>query len=341
MTHAVQGSVVFLGVDLKRFFSLWYQSITEALNRPAFSWLGIQEPVTVSFANKPDACFLAYQPNKKIVKTSYQAIVLPDDGVLYNEIKMPVMDDDDLRSALALQMTSISPFPQDDLAWGYLKIASDKERVSIQLALTSRRLVAQQIELVGAKITRQQVEVWASSPTQMIVIQGYGEDARFRKQGRNLAQAGLALFFGVGVLIGLAAIPTIIRHHQLEQATALQSQLRVQIQPAMEKRDRLMYLQELLETLNMQRIGQPSPLEALDRVTSAFPDDAWLERFELQGQTLQLAGRSSNATALIKTLSSASGLENVKSIAPITRDATSNTDRFVIEANAPAREPTP
>ena len=68
----------------------------------------------------------------------------------------------------------------------------------------------------------------------------------------------------------------------------------------------------------------------LEEVAQRLPDSTWLDRFELRGETLQVAGSSDAASSLIEVLEGSAILSGARFVSPVTQDLRSGRERFHI-----------
>lgn len=140
----------------------------------------------------------------------FNALELPDALYLRRTLVLPRLTDEELASAVALDVASASPFPAGDLVWAHGVRFDDAEKAHANIVLASRRQIDTWL-IEGGHAARPgpTPELWAvaglSSP---IVVPGHGEAARATQAARgrrlNLALIGLA-----ALLIGaLAVTPT-------------------------------------------------------------------------------------------------------------------------------------
>jgi general secretion pathway protein L len=98
----------------------------------------------------------------------------------------------------------------------------------------------------------------------------------------------------------------------------------------MAQREALVRGREDLANLREVMADHIDPLVAIDMLTQLIPDDTWLQRVQVQGNRFTLSGQTPNAAALMNTLSSKSGLSEVRAPSPATR-VSGSRESFVVE----------
>lgn len=332
----------FFGIDLRALWLATRQAWRQLPQKPFLAWLTPPVPVRLLQADGDESLWLGaqLQPHadtaSRLAKTPFIAVELPQDIVLQRTLTLPPMGEADTASAVQLELRSISPFPEADLAWGYALRTEPSGARRIQAALTSRKQVAKYLETQKDRLPPDvQPEVWVRSQGQMpvvpIVIQGYDEQRRkaYAARQRNIAYGLLLLAIALAGAIAIA--PTAqLRLRAIEAGYAYEA-LYLRSQPLMAKREALVQTAEQLKSLAELLAGRIEPLYILNKLTQVLPDDTYLQSFRLQGAKVTIGGVTSNATQLMQTLSTQEGLRDVKAPSPATRLPGSPKESFIIE----------
>ena len=69
----------------------------------------------------------------------------------------------------------------------------------------------------------------------------------------------------------------------------------------------------------------------VDRLSAALPDDAWLDRIEVNGREIRITGLTGNANELLAQLGRQPGLADARATGANVRDNTLNKERFTFE----------
>lgn len=109
------------------------------------------------------------------------------------------------------------------------------------------------------------------------------------------------------------------------------NQLEIQWKPIEELQTRISKFQEDQKTLSeFNREGYPL-LELLTFLTQITPDDTWLNYVSLRKGQLILRGESKSAIKYLSELSKVDGLTDVKFASPVTRNPSSDQERFNVQ----------
>lgn len=336
---ALTADTRLFGLDLGALATEWRQAWAHALRSPWLSWLTPEAVVALRQADGERSLWwngarLDGPVPKAPVR--FQAVELPESLLLTRTLTLPaVMARADLASALALQAQALSPFPADDLVWGWRLRAGHASTRQADLVLASRRQIAGHLQgHAAAQSTGPAPEVWALLPAAgaPLVLPGYGEGARraWAVRGRWLRGALLAL--ALALLAAIALTPTLqLRARAIEAVRAYDEVARAT--PALvQQREQLLRTADKLGTLSGQLAARIEPLRVLDRLTAALPDDAALQGLSLKGNKVTITGLANNSSALMQVLGQLSGVRDVRAPGAATRTGGANSrENFVIE----------
>lgn len=326
------------GLDLRALAVEWRQAWADALRSPWLSWLTPEAVVALRQADGVrslwwDGARLGEGVRKEEVR--FQAVELPESVLLTRTLALPaMMAQADMAGAVALQAQALSPFPTDDLVWGWRLRADGTPARQADLVLASRRQIAGYLQIHPAPQDGGPApEVWALLPTGApMVLAGYGEGARraWAVRGRWLRCALLAL--ALALLAAIALTPTLqLRQRAIEAVHAYDEVARAT--PALvQQREHLLHTVDKLGALSGQLAARIEPLRVLDRLTEALPDDAALQGFALKGAKATITGLANNSAALMQVLGQVPGVRDVRAPGAATRTGgATSKENFVIE----------
>lgn len=307
------------GLDLGRGWRMVRQGWSDALGWPLFRWFHPVVPVRVQLPDgstqwRAGASARASSPAKE---NSIQAVLLPDDLVLFRDLVFPDLVLSDLQQAVALQAREHSPFVADDLAWGWRASEREDGCQDVRLALCSRAHVEKYLLSLDQTAAGSQ-EIWADLSLP-IVIAGFGEARRERACARQRVGMVFSVALLVLMLLSLAAMPFLLKRAQVFDAQARHVLLVNETAQVVADREALLKATARVNAVKAQLQGQvdlPAVLEALTRI---FPDTAFLNRFEVSGDRVRIGGFADNAAALVETLGAQAGFRDVRTPSAISR----------------------
>lgn len=269
-------------------------------------------------------------------KPATSVLLLGEDAVLIRQLSFPKMPVQSLESALALEVQASSPFNEGETVWAYRqtreKTGVISTRQSVTLVLTSRSLV--RAAQVQADINDMaQVEVWAQVPAEApILMRGFGEQARLRKESRQNWWLALGGFVVAGLLAVLAISPTLQLRAKALDAHAQLLILAGRTQEQTVQRQQLMEIAAQLEAFENAHAQQVNPILVLKRLTESLPDGVAIQSLQLKGHSLTLQGVADDASVAVQRLGAEPGFHEVRFPSAVTRIPNVAKENFVLSA---------
>lgn len=327
------------GFDLTRIKSEVSLAWRGMLNWSVLSWLWPTQAVRLFLPDGRSivcrglsALPVGSQSPQLTTSTKFTAVLLPEDMALRKTWTPPSLTDAETDAARGLLAQSVSPFPPGDLVWTVAEGVGGKSDLTEQIVLSSKALIAKHIEQAQttAKIVRP--EVWVANPKagSYVLMNGYGEPLRQRRE--SVGKWINALLLGLVLVIAgaIALTPTAqlyLRYLEAEQAmTGLQKKAA----PMLQQRERLVQTADRLSELAKLTGAPVPPLQTLELITKALPDDTSLLGLQIQGDKVSISGQTGNAAALMKQLGSSTGMRDVTAPAPATKPLGATRETFGI-----------
>jgi general secretion pathway protein L len=279
-------------------------------------------------------------------------LCLEHGDALVRRVAMPAATEENLRQVLGFEMDRLTPFRAEDVYFDYRVVSRDAAsgQLSVQVALARRELVdrrVQRLRELGANVQGVAVRDAAGHTVQAIDLlpseqRGEGETARERFLQRAIGGAVLVLF-ALALLIPL--------WQKRETIIALQPVLARAQQEAASTNAVADRLQRRVEDYNFmvgRKLATYPALAYVEEVSRLLPDTTWLQQMQIRstGKTrdVEITGETTSSSKLIEILSQSALLRNPVPRGTMTRGSTPNSERFMIQAEAPPRalpEPRP
>ena len=249
--------------------------------------------------------------------------------VVQTRLSVPAGAADVLEPIVRNQIERLAPWPADKALFAYAVAASDTASATLDVQLTVagrsqiERLVA---ELGDAGFAPGVVDVGtdtAADPKLNLLA------ARADAGGSS----GRLLLASVGVLCAGAVVAGIVVAVMLLQERRELGLLNARLQALQAKAAAELPSQASLRRqawLAAQKGAQPSMAIALEALSRALPDDAWLNRLEVEQGVARLAGHALNAAALIGQIEASGHFADVKFAAPTTLGEEDKRESFTI-----------
>ncbi|SFD43078.1 PilN domain-containing protein [Paracidovorax konjaci] len=325
----------FLGVDLRALWREIRQPWLRMHDWPALAWLTPAASVRVLHPDGQQTFWLGDERQGGLAgvgKPPFVAVELPEELVLRRSLALPAMAAVDVANASALEARAISPFVNDDLAWGHRAHWLSSGNVRSDVVLASRRQIAQYLATRLDGLGDIEPEVWVlNGEGQPVVLEGYGESLRYAHALR-WRRAGYALLVLIGLLsLAVMITPSLqLRFRALEAAQSY-ADVAKRTAPVVRQRELLMQSAEKLTLLSELVATRIEPLKVLEKLTQLLPDDTALQSFRLQGSKVTIAGMTSNSSALMQLLGNEAGFKEVRAPSAATRMGNTGKEAFSIE----------
>lgn len=329
-----------------RLFGLDLRTVVQDLRRPwqnmhrwpLLSWLAPAVTVRLLRTDEAESFWRIDDSPRQIPASSargvkFVAVELPEDRVLRRTLRLPAFSDAEIESAVSLEVRSISPFPPEDLVWGYRARPAAPGLLEIEAALASRKQVDAQLRAVAQRVEGiDSPEVWALSASQPpIVISGFGEGKR-AQHVRMWHRVGYSLLLlAFGFLVAIAATPTAQLRMRATEAVSAFTTLQQRAEPLLKQREALVKASDQLGALGELVAERVDPLAVMDLLTQALPDDTSLLNLQVQGTKVTFSGLTSNAAALMQQLGTKPGLRDVKAPSAAMKPLGAAKESFTIE----------
>lgn len=265
------------------------------------------------------------QPQRWVVR-------FPADQALIRVLNLPLAADKNLRQVAGFEMDRLTPFAASQVYYDVvvLERQAEQRRLRAELAALPRTAadpVLNALRQLG--LTPDGLEISdGRSGLNLLPPEQRPRRDWWRQRGRLLVIAASL------VLVLLAALVPIWQQRVL----VLQSLEKIEraqqaAGQALALRDQLDKVLADSRMLAQKKQAAPSKIDLVRELTVLLPDDTWLERLQLKGDTGQLIGQSGKALALIGILESSRFLSSVGFTSPVTSDPRTGKDRFVLSAH--------
>ena len=261
---------------------------------------------------------------------------LPGEFALRRRLTLPLAGENDLRQILTYQLDSLSPYPPDQIYFGYRVASRDyaAKTIEVEICLIPRSDVERLIDkmrswnLVPDCVDCADQDELADTelnllPRPLTPVKQRSLLSRFNKLllATNLLLAALLV---TGLLVSKAQREGDIRT-RVETA-------KLKADAAVRLRDRVEKLEAQASFLKKTKKQAPPVLELIDELSSILPDGTWLERAVYRKNEITLSGISSKASVLIGEIERSPLFESVTFQSSVVQDDRSGGERFQIKA---------
>lgn len=255
-------------------------------------------------------------------------LVVPEASCLSGEMRLPDVRRTELGAAVQEALWRLSPLPPDQIAFAW--DAAPDAQAGWQVQWRMCRLSVQQDMLAQQGLTAE-APVYLLHSGRACAVHGAAWKAQKKRQRRLDGLAGAALLLMLAMLLAPALMPLVLKRQAVVLALAHVQALETQAAPLRQKLDELRSQAGVAAELS-KSISDDVPLASLvDRLSVALPDDAWLDRIEVNGRDIRVMGLTGNANELLAQLGRQPDLADARATGANVRDNTLNKERFTFE----------
>lgn len=271
---------------------------------------------------------------RKLIKAERPtAIVLqmPADRALTRIVMLPMAAAANLRQVLGYEMDRLTPFSASQLYYDALILERQPEqrRIRVELSALPRTEVDAVLETLAALgVAPDVVEVTEGRPGVNLLP----AEKRPRRGVWPRRLQRTLIVISLSLALAAALLP-------LWQYRTLAIGLQKQVDALQRESGQVLTLREQLEKavessrfLVQKKQSRPPVIELLRELTAILPDNTWLERLQIRGETLQLIGQSASASALVSVVEESKLLGDAAFASPVTNDRRTGKERFVLGA---------
>jgi general secretion pathway protein L len=277
--------------------------------------------------------------------------LLPEDGALRRERRLPSASRAHIQDIMNLEMASETPFTIEEVYADSIitdEVDATREIVVAQ-ALAPRAPIDEIITRMQRDYGLGLAGIDVATPT--------GARAGFNLLPavfRHRAAASHAMTFGIllAVLAASALFAGLswrdLQQRRIDAAEAMLTDTTGGAAGAMQVSTRVAQGIEGIQRLAAEQRDPASFLRVYDEVADLLPDGTWLEEFSYQRPTAFLTGLSANSATLVQAFESSALVQSARFASPIVTDPQTGAERFRLEvtfkapgAPAPAEAPQP
>lgn len=293
---------------------------------------------------KPDATKMFWRDGSFIGAPSWRKCEvefrLSPSRCVFRELEFPARAAEFLEGVVRAQIDRITPWRPNEAAFGWSQPHPLKaDRITVWVAATKLAPIldlAQAAEAAGAKaVIVTTVRVEDSGPVTIFNSRATGAS--------DLRRWRLALVVALFAAIAAALAATVA---QMTLGVSLDDQIETQSAELIQSRTALLRRERAgdnpaTQAIESRKRETPSAVIALDALSNALPDQAYLTEMRLEGEKLDIAGVAANAADLIHAIESSSYFSQATFTAPTTRAADGSGETFQIEAHVAPHQKSP
>lgn len=250
---------------------------------------------------------------------------------LVRVLSLPLAAESNLRQVAGFEMDRLTPFTAAQVYYdvAVLERLAEQRRLRVELvALPQSSVEPLLLSLRQRGLLPDIVDITDARPGLNLLPPEQRARRGFWERGLWIILIIMALF-----LAAAASLLPIWQERQLLIRTMAEAdRLQPAANQALALRDQLDQAIETSRMLTRKKQALPAKVEVLRELTTIFPDDTWLERLQMKGDSTQLVGQSAKASALVGIIENSKLLNSTSFLSPVTVDPRFGKERFVLSA---------
>ncbi|HEY2379839.1 MAG TPA: PilN domain-containing protein [Terriglobia bacterium] len=255
-----------------------------------------------------------------------------DHGIV-RQLQLPVDVQQDLKSALTLQIEGISSWPEQEVYWDHLveRPAEKSKWLTITVVIIPKSILDPWLQLFES----------CSAPLSGATLEGYDVNVIPPRLRRRSAKAQLVASYALAACLVVLAIAFFFREPYQQRVYASQIQheitrLEPDVKSLVREESELNAVTKRFDQLQKYATSRDENLKALSTLATALPPDTFIVSYRYQNETITVSGVSASALNVQGALAKSMVFTDVQFGAPITRDATGK-DRFALTMSVKGR----
>jgi len=254
---------------------------------------------------------------------------LPQQQVLLRSVEWPLKAEQHLSEALTYQIEKLIPLASDAVFHGHRVLRRDtgKGTFVFEVAAVVRSTVEPWLDAVARdKLSGLPVDLSMEGRDGLFRLNLVGRLQRGGARG-GIKRGGLVSVFGLLAALAIG-LPLMTKHDHLERVDEAIARLQQPAEQAGDLRQRLQASLSGIQNIIEERRGRYGVLAVLEELAQRLPDTAYLQRFEMRGDTVKVVGEAQKSTELVELLKASTLFGSVEFAAPVSRNPRTGMDRF-------------
>jgi len=260
----------------------------------------------------------------------------PASACLHKQLILPAAAEENLDQVLRFEMDRHTPFKADEVAfdWHIVERYPDTKKIKLELVIAPKQqidTIAQSCQDKGLRLRGINLKNGEEGTSLASDINLLPAPFRSKKNRRQLIWNVLLVALFVGLLQLVLWLSVNNRQQAINDYEEQVDTLREQSREVISLRERIKNAEDSASFLSTEKQQQPMLLDLVAEVTRLLPDEAWLQRFQVNNGKVQLSGQSPDTSALIGLLQQSKIFCNPSTRGTVSNDPKTGNERFTIE----------
>ncbi len=325
--------------SLKKLFSQKKKSIPIEIknNQLIITWpkksKGDSQPTNYSLDKESQRIELAKRINKVNHEKYHLCLKITSEKGLRKSLRFPLNAETNLPSIIEFEIDRQTPFSPDQVYHGYQITGRNpsSKTLEVELNVIPRKQVDPQLAILeNLEILPDRVELIREDEQEPINVLPKTAEKTSSNSVKYLNIFLILLAFSI--FLAIVVLPFV---HLNSAINKTQKELNELKKTALEVNHLKTEWQKTLDKQKFinQKIGsRRSVTMIIEELTRILPDDSWLTRLQIKGNTIRLQGESAAATSLIGIIEQSDLFKDARFQSPVTTNISTGNDRFQIIA---------
>ncbi|OUS16329.1 hypothetical protein A9Q88_07435 [Gammaproteobacteria bacterium 50_400_T64] len=262
---------------------------------------------------------------------------LSDDYLLIRDISLPLVSDSDIDSVLAHEIDRLSPFAKNNVCYSYEVLQKDQQAGKLKLRLvclekTELEILLEQCESLGLNVAQVQQRTDKTCDKAFSVASNLLPlDKRPLKEKVWNGTNQIAVALVIALLMTVLILPVWLYEKQIDALNKEVNALLDKSKVVRAKQARLVIRLDIHDALVTRKNTELEKLIILHNLTQVIPDNTWLTRVTIRGESVEIEGESDKSSDLIEKLESQEAFHQVEFASSVTRNSRTAKERFQIK----------
>ena len=255
-------------------------------------------------------------------------LLIPESECLWGSLRYADMPSRALGPAVQEAMWRVSPLPPDQIVAAWRAAPDPAGGWLVEWGICRRSV---QNEALAQQALDATAPVYLARQGRALPVRNVNWQA-LRKRQWWMNGLGLAVVLIIAAAVTVPALmPLILKRQAVVSAVRHVSEVEPNAAPLRLQLDQLRAQTLVAEDL---RAGSSTALplaNVIDKLSEILPDDTWLDRIEINGNSIRITGLTANAVELIARLGRQAMFADVRATSANVRDNALNKERFAFE----------
>lgn len=282
------------------------------------------------------------QPKLDYLRAKKSKVILrlnKNEGIIKTLI-LPKAVEENLAQVITYELNRYTPFNQQQVYYAIKKIATDTDKIYLQLILTPKNKLDTSYEtLKDWGITPWLVDYEGAANHLHDNYEYYNllpEEKKYQFHKKALVFQSILIIAIFLLLSSILILPIGFQYQSVQSLEHTIQSLKKRVAVVQKLQHKMAILSKKTDWLIAQKKKYPPLIEILDTVSRLLKDDTWLSLIEYKNEKLHLTGESPAASTLIKVLESSPLFSNADFESVVTKNKVTGLEifRIIVSVNS-------